>query len=296
MKHILLTGANGFLGSHLLEALLNESYRVTILKRSTSNTWRIDHLMGKVSAYDVDRVALDEAFIDKKVDVVIHTACTYGRDKETTSDILNTNLVFGVKLLEASIENSVGKFINTDTFFSGKFISNHLFDYSLSKRQFNEWLKNKSSIIKTINLRLQHVYGPKDNSGKFVPWLIDNIVRKDGNIQLTSGTQRRDFIYVTDAVNAYISAISYNLTGSSYLDIDVGTGEKTELRVFIETIYEEIQRRMPIKSRLGFGDIEKSNGEIEEIECDIEKLQRLGWVQRYTIVDGISEMLSKEGY
>lgn len=54
LKTILLTGATGFLGSHLLEALLKQHYNVVILKRSTSNAWRIQHLLDQVISYDVD--------------------------------------------------------------------------------------------------------------------------------------------------------------------------------------------------------------------------------------------------
>jgi nucleoside-diphosphate-sugar epimerase len=49
-KRVLLTGATGFLGSHLLEALLKQDYKVVILKRSTSDTWRINHLLCFASA------------------------------------------------------------------------------------------------------------------------------------------------------------------------------------------------------------------------------------------------------
>ena len=48
VKNILLTGATGFIGSHLLEKLLKESYNVIVLKRSFSDTWRIKHLLIKV--------------------------------------------------------------------------------------------------------------------------------------------------------------------------------------------------------------------------------------------------------
>ena len=79
-KTILLTGATGFLGSHLLKALLNEGHRLVILKRSTSNAWRIASMLDQVTSYDIDRVPLTQAFEDQHIDAVIHTACHYGRD------------------------------------------------------------------------------------------------------------------------------------------------------------------------------------------------------------------------
>lgn len=47
-KTILLTGATGFLGSHLLERFFREGHKIIILKRSFSNTWRIDHILNKI--------------------------------------------------------------------------------------------------------------------------------------------------------------------------------------------------------------------------------------------------------
>jgi CDP-paratose synthetase len=72
MQTILLTGATGFLVSHLLEALIKEGYQVVILKRSLSNTWRIDHLLDRVVSYDVDKQPLKTAFEQQKIDTVIH--------------------------------------------------------------------------------------------------------------------------------------------------------------------------------------------------------------------------------
>ena len=50
---ILLTGATGFLGSHLLESFLHQGFEVVILKRSTSDTWRISHLIEKIKSYNI---------------------------------------------------------------------------------------------------------------------------------------------------------------------------------------------------------------------------------------------------
>lgn len=295
MQHILLTGATGFLGSHLLEALLAQGYQVTILKRSTSDTWRIKHLLNQVKAFDVDQVAIEYAFKDEKVDAVIHTACAYGRDKARTSEVISTNLMFGVSLLEVSIDNGVEVFVNTDTFFSGKIISHHLFDYSLSKRQFAEWLESKSSDIRVVNLRLQHVYGPKDNNNKFIPWLIDEIVKSSGRIALTLGEQKRDFIYVSDVVKAYMAVISYDFDSLGFFEFDVGTGNKVKVNEFVRAVYDHIKERGSINSSLGFGDLENSGNEIDEVDIDIKGLSRIGWMPAYDIYDGIVDMLSKEG-
>ncbi len=88
---ILLTGATGFLGSHLLHRLLKLNYDVVILKRSTSNTWRIESVLSKIKCYDIDKVAIEKPFEEQKIDAVIHTVTNYGRNNSSVSTIVDTN-------------------------------------------------------------------------------------------------------------------------------------------------------------------------------------------------------------
>ena len=80
-KTVLLTGATGFLGSHLLSALLEEGHKVVVLKRSTSSILRIHHLMDDIVVYDVDKYVLDDIFPHECIEVVIHVATSYSREQ-----------------------------------------------------------------------------------------------------------------------------------------------------------------------------------------------------------------------
>ena len=97
-RTVLLTSANGFLGSHLLKALLSAGYKVVILKRSTSDIWRIANFLNQVTHYDIDSVPLNNAFEDQRVDYVIHTVCRYGRNGDSAHEIVETNLMLGLSL------------------------------------------------------------------------------------------------------------------------------------------------------------------------------------------------------
>ena len=73
---VLLSGATGFLGSHLLHALLKVEHNVIIVKRSFSDTWRIKRHINDISCYDLDKVSLKDPFqLHGKIDAVIHQAC-----------------------------------------------------------------------------------------------------------------------------------------------------------------------------------------------------------------------------
>ena len=80
-KTILLTGANGFLGSHLLQAFTDEGFKVVILKRSNSNLWRIKHLASEIISYDIDIKPIKLAFEEQSkkgraVETLVQTCLT----------------------------------------------------------------------------------------------------------------------------------------------------------------------------------------------------------------------------
>lgn len=287
MKHILLTGATGFLGSHLLEALLRQGYLVTILKRSASDTWRIKHLLDSVTAYDVDVQPLEEAFKPKKVDAVIHTACSYGRKGEPAHSVVETNLLFGLRLLDAAT------FFNTDIFFNTDTLSpKYLNAYSLSKKHFVEWLKQRSSEIKVVNLKLEHMYGPKDDQTKFVPWVISQLEQNVERIPLTEGRQLRDFIYIDDVVSAYLLTLEKASKLDAFSEFDVGSGRLTEVRKFVAELYEVFKGKNPdLRTVLGFGDIPLRSGELMEVTVDNSAIKNLGWMPSELIRRGIEKTI-----
>ena len=115
LQTILLTGATGFLGSYLLEALLLKGHKVVILKRSTSNTWRIGGLLDQCISYDVDTRPLESAFEEQRIDVVMHVACHYGRNDDPIHQVVESNLIFGLRILDACLKFNTNIFFNTDT-------------------------------------------------------------------------------------------------------------------------------------------------------------------------------------
>jgi nucleoside-diphosphate-sugar epimerase len=273
MQHVLITGATGFLGSHLLEALLSQGYEVSILKRSTSDTWRIDHLVDQVSSYNIDQVTIEKAFKPKKVNAVIHTACTYGRHGESAHEVVKTNLLFGLEVLDAATLFNTDTFFNTDTL-----LPKYLNAYSLSKKQFSEWLKQRSTEIKVVNLKLEHMYGPRDDQTKLVPWIIGQLEQGVDRISLTEGDQKRDFIYIDDVVSAYTLALQKADQLNEYTEFDVGTGQLTSVREFVAAIYENYQKLNPTNTtELGFGDIPMRNGEMMTVDVDNNALKEIGW-------------------
>jgi len=287
---ILLTGATGFLGSHLLEALLKNNYQVVILKRSTSDTWRINHFLEQVKSYNVDIEPVEKAFSDQHIDAVFHTACHYGRNGGSIAEIVESNLMFGLKVLEASLKFNTDTFFNTDTL-----LQKHLNVYTLSKKQFVEWLQQVSEKIQIVNLKLEHMYGPKDDETKFVSWVINQLKANAPEIKLTAGEQQRDFIYIDDVVSAFMLTLEKAKTLAKFTELDVGTGVLMSVKEFLEilkSIYEN--KHGAIRTQLNFGEIPYRDGEMMTVDVNNTDLRNLGWQTKTTLEQGLLNILEND--
>jgi len=289
MKTVLVTGATGFLGSHLLESLLKRGYSVVILKRSTSDTWRINQLLEKVKSYDVDCESLERAFEEQYIDVIIHTACHYGRNGDEIAAVVESNLMFGLKVLDACLKYNVSTFINTDTL-----LEKELNTYTLSKKQFVEWLQQKSKVIQIVNLKLEHMYGPKDDATKFVSWLLSQLKDNVPEINLTSGEQRRDFIYIDDVVSAYMTALLKLDMLDGFSEFEVGTGNSITVKSFIQELKASYENIFGVsKTALNFGAVPLREGEVLNIEVDNSALSELGWEAKVQLGEGFENILKE---
>ena len=95
-KTLLITGATGFLGSHLTKKFVDENYKVVILKRICSDPWRIKDVLDKICCYNVDKTGIESPFQENKIDIIIHAAVNYGRDGIVKT--VETNINFPLKL------------------------------------------------------------------------------------------------------------------------------------------------------------------------------------------------------
>lgn len=289
---ILLTGATGFLGSRLLAGLLAQGHEVVVIKRSFSDTTKIQDSLGnaKLHLFDIDLADPQSVFEKYSIDTIIHTATEYGRGETPVFRILEANLILPLRLAELGIANGVRCFINTDSYFNkGNSSYSNLLNYSLSKKSLLVWLRQLSSRIRVINVTLEHMYGPGDSESKFVENLIQQIaVKQVPRIHLTHGHQKRDFVYVDDVVTAFIKLIEYGQTHEfTFKNFEVGTSKSVQVRDFAQMV-KDLTRSATV---LGFGDIEYRSDEIMNSKADISALTELGWQPTIEIREGLSRIL-----
>ena len=288
MKTILVTGATGFLGSHITRALHAAGHRVVIIKRATSRLDRIEDIAQDLAMFNIDD---DPEVVFKamdKIDAIVHTATSYGRQGETVSQIFEANTAFPLRLLDVAIRFKTETFINTDTI-----LNKYLNNYSLTKRHFMEWGRYLADNGKLafINIRLEHMYGPGDDSSKFTTHVIRSCMQNIPELKLTPGKQRRDFIYIDDVVAGYMRLLQI-VEGAppEFSQYDLGTGEAVTIRHFVETVH----RLTGSTTTLDFGGLPYRKNEIMCSEADVAPLRNLGWCCKTSLEDGILKTINEE--
>lgn len=293
MKTILLTGATGFVGSHLLRYLIKKKYKIIVLKRSTSDISRITNIISDVMTYDVDKVPIELAFKDHKIEGVIHLATFYGW-KQDYENSIKTNIIFGLNLISLAIKYKIDIFINTDTFWNSKNLpKSHLAEYVLTKKHFLEWLSLKAHSIKIANMKIHHVYGENDSDDKFSMWLFNQLNNGNKKIKLTSGTQLRDFIYIQDIITAYEVVILNTQKFNSIQEFNVSTGNKHTIKEFCNVMGQEILKDSnKVNKVLFFGAKNDNPNEIMDVDNNNSPLLKLGWKPKFDLVNGIQSMVA----
>lgn len=289
---ILLTGATGFVGSHLLNYLVKKKYKVVILKRSTSDISRIKKNIDLINAYDIDKQKLEAAFQNHKIDVVMHLATSYGRT-QNYENLIQSNIIFGIDLIALSIKYEVEVFINTDTFFNNtSSTKSYLADYTITKKHFLDWLCLKKDSIKIANMKLHHVYGENDSHDKFSMWLFNELSSGNKAIELTSGNQLRDFIYVQDIVRAYEVVMLKKHNFDSMQEFNTSSGCKYTVKEFCSLMgFKILKNKRSVQKVLLFGAKPDNPNEIMDVYNDNSALLKLGWRTEFDLESGLDSMI-----
>ena len=285
MKTILITGINGFLGSHLAKKL-KEEYNIIGLEYSLENLDRISS--EKFLVYS-SKDSLEEIFEQNNIFAVIHAATLYRRSNTPIENIIATNILLPVKLYELANSFNVNLFVNTDSFFNNsKYNYSYLPDYTLSKKHSIEWLKLMQGNCKLVNMKIFHMYGPNDAPNKFVPQIVKKLQENEPYIDTTQGEQTRDFVFIDDVVSSYSYVLkSYLILPTGYIEYQVGTGESISIKDFILTV----QKLTKSSTELRFGAVPYRENEIMESVADTSLLQNLGWISNYALKEGIKKCL-----
>ncbi|MGC4058086.1 MAG: NAD(P)-dependent oxidoreductase [Chitinophagaceae bacterium] len=286
MSRILLTGATGFLGANLLKRLVTE-HDVAILSREVSSFSRISDLSSQIKNYRIESNSIDSIVESFRPEVIIHCATDYGRKAVPPMQIVEANLILPLKLIHAAGQFGVKKFINTDTFLD-KGVSH----YSLSKRQFLEWFKTYADRMVCVNMVLEHFYGPYDDKTKFVSFVINELLCGRERIPLTLGTQKRNFIFIEDVVEAFMTVLDFPFgQDNGFKEFFIASEQTITIRNLVEHLKHLCKNTNTL---LDFGALPFRPNEIMDSSVDISAIKALGWKPAVTLEEGLRYTVESE--
>ncbi|MCB9818880.1 NAD(P)-dependent oxidoreductase [Candidatus Nomurabacteria bacterium] len=224
---ILITGATGFIGQHLVQRLLDHGDDVSILVRTTSQTDTIPKEVSIITLPETQN-ELEEIFKRERFDGVVHLASLYlmSHTPEDIESLIDSNVKFGTKIINAATTAGVTFFINTGSFVqhfeSRPYSPTNL--YAATKQAFQDICQYYAETTNTIilTLELYNTFGPGDTRPKLFN-LWSNAIKEGKTLEMSPGEQIIDISYIDNVIDGYLLAIEHatsnnakSFTGHSY--------------------------------------------------------------------------------
>ena len=215
-KNIVITGGTGFVGSNLAEYLLKKNFKIFLITRVHSNLSKLEKIIDDVEVfcYDNNISKLISFFEKVKPNCVFHLASNFISEHNTSQidSLVESNITFGLHLLEAMKEAGVDKIINTGT--SWQHYKNELYNpvclYAATKQAFEALLEYyiKAEGFKGITLKLFDTYGENDTRPKLIN-LLNKFADENTELNMSPGEQTLNLVHVNDVCRAF--EIAFNL-------------------------------------------------------------------------------------
>lgn len=297
---VLLTGACGFIGAHVLAELLAQNIPVAIILRNESNTWRIQPYLDQVTIIQANLAEMSGALpeiLKFSPDTLINLAW-YGVENKYSNDNkqLIENLTLVQSLFDVAKKAGINSFIGTgsqaeygprNAVINEEMVTLPSTLYGVAKLSAYHMLKIlcEKQAMRFAWLRIFSSYGPMDNPDWFIPYLITQI-RKSAIPKLTKGEQLWDYIYVQDVANAII-AVAKSQTAAGIFNL--GSGEVNTVKYLAETIRDSINSDLD----LDFGAIPYRHDQVMHLQADITRLTQLvNWQPKVSLRQGIEKTIA----
>jgi UDP-glucose 4-epimerase len=296
---ILVTGGCGFIGSHVVDRLIEKGYSVVII--DNLSTGKKEYLNSKAKFYEKDIrnfEEINEVFEKEKPEIIIHMAAQVMLRKSLEEPAIDAsiNIIGTINILEACRKNNVKKIIYTSTGgarvgepeylpVDEKHPLNPCSPYGISKHTAEHyfWMYNKLYDLDYLIFCFGNVYGPRDDPiTKRVTAIFTSKMLNNETPQIFGdGQQTRDFIYVLDLAEFIVESIEKNPEHKLF---HLANGEQISVNKIADILKKEI----------GFeGEIEHIDfikGEVRDIVLDIFLAQKeLGWKPNHSFEEGLKE-------
>ena len=282
---ILLTGATGFIGSHVARELVAAGHEVHVLVRAESNFWRIKDI--KASLRIIHGDLLDSSFIlhPSSFDLCIHLAWYVEPGKYLESPQNKQWVETSVRFARAMQDAGCRRFMAAGT----------CFEYATSDEPLREssptgprtlYAQSKLELFNTLQslemeiawVRFFYQYGPHEDPRRLVPVVVNALLRGQ-EAKLVPGDRCRDYLYIEDVASAVTAVTQSKLTGA----VNIGSGAPTTEAEIGMKIGELIGKPELVK----FGALPYSPTEPMHVVSDNTKLKSTGWKPRYGLNEGL---------
>jgi dTDP-glucose 4,6-dehydratase len=311
LDKVLVTGADGFIGSHLVEKLVRDGHSVrAFVQYNSFNSWGwldscSDDVKGKFEVFSGDirdphgvKQAMSGCTSVAHLAALIAIPYSY----HSPDTYVDTNIKGTLNVLQAARDLDVTRVIHTSTsevYGTARFVpitEEHPLQgqspYSATKIAADQLAYSfySSFELPVVTIRPFNTYGPRQSARAVIPTIITQIANKNDHIKLGAITPTRDFSYIDDTVSGFISAlISKEGLGQT---INLGSNFEISILDTVKLISELMGRNIEI-----FSDEERlrpDNSEVERLWADNSKAQELfGWVPKYKGLEGFKEGLTK---
>ncbi len=293
---VLITGATGFLGSHLARRLVRDGHDVHVLSRPDSRLHTLDPERKSITVHELgmDSTGVHAAVASARPELVFHLASLF-RDQHAAEDVrplILSNVLLGAELLEAMTAEGVKRLVVAGT--SWQHYEDAEYDpvclYAATKQAFRDLLTfwSNTTPLRTVVLELFDTYGPGDERARVIPLLL-TIARdpERREVAFSDGRQLLDFVHVDDVVEALLQAGGHTaaLPAGVTETYVVATGEPVSLRHLAAMIESFTGHSLPIR----WGARPYRAREVMRPSSRGKRLP--AWAPRISLGDGVGQLV-----
>ncbi|MCG3227253.1 MAG: GDP-mannose 4,6-dehydratase [Candidatus Heimdallarchaeota archaeon] len=302
-KNVLVTGGCGFIGSHLVDLLVDQGFFVTVVDDLTANTttdFLKKHLEeNKASFYKYDIRNLDLLLsIPKEFEAIFHLAAQPDVKKsvENPEYDFSVNTMGTFTILELMRKKDIRKLVfagSGGTVYGDTTTSptpevhplRPISNYGAAKAAAEMYCSSYSSLynLDIISLRLGNIYGPRSKHGVMYDFYHKLKTNPKELEILGDGNQTKSYLYIEDTIEAF--NILYQSIKSGYDVFNVSS----DIAIKVVDIADEIIKLLGIKNvKFSFTEGKRGwKGDVSFVSPDVTKLMKLGWVPRVSLSNGI---------
>jgi NAD dependent epimerase/dehydratase len=307
MRRILVTGADGFIGSHLTEMLLNQGYSVKALSYYNSfNDWGWLEGFSYPNLDVVSGDIRDPHFckhITKDIEVVFHLAALIAIPYSyiAPDSYVDTNIKGTLNICQAAKENGVKRILVTSTsevYGTAQYVP---IDEKHPKQPQSPYSASKIGAdaiamsffnafeLPIVIVRPFNTYGPRQSTRAIIPTIISQIANGKKEIKLGDLTPTRDFNYVTDTCKGFIELSKCDAAIGQ--EVNIASNHEISMRDILELIAKNMNSDVKFVEDLQ--RIRPKNSEVFRLWGDNSKINSLtGYTPTYSIEEGLRETIA----